>query len=591
MEVSKTKRNLIKQIFYSHPKKHLFRMVFLLILSITSVLLTLNHSEPIFATPQAPSSPITLSLSLSTNDLQMNMDNQFKTSSLTVNVKTNNPTGYTLSLSDTDEDTKLASIDSTNTAYFSSIVTNATSANFPESSWGYSLDNTTFRPVPKKSIPDTIKQTNTSTLTSGEDTDIVIGVKTGPSMPSDTYQGALEISVITNYVPETATFLRGQNFQPIYFDLVKDRSVSEMWFKKSLTPPANLATAKIVSTTDSEAPIYMWYDTTNNTVYWWSQATTVYANEKCANMFGEASQKYADMNLDLKGIDTSKTTDMNFMFGVSAGEEKNIKTIDLSEFNTESVENMSFMFYNMTNITSLNLTSFNTKNVTNMRNMFYQATNIASLDISTFNTQKVTEMSNMFYGLEKVTSLNFSSFNTENVKAMSNMFNGTKRLSSLDLTSFNTKNVTKMDQMFSDCGATTLLISNFNTSKVTTMKGMFQYMNKLTTLNVTGFDTRNVTNMENMFRRVSRLTSLDLSNFNTTRVTSTKSMFDGAGSLVTIKTSTLFDTTNVISSENMFMNNLALIGGNGTAYSNTNPNDKTYARIDAVGTPGYFTSP
>jgi len=39
----------------------------------------------------------------------------------------------------------------------------------------------------------------------------------------------------------------------------------------------------------------------------------------------------------------------------------------------------------------------------------------------------------------------------------------------------------------------------------------------------------------------------------------------------------------------MFWNNTNLVGGNGTAYSNGFPQDKTYARIDAPGTPGYFT--
>ena len=39
----------------------------------------------------------------------------------------------------------------------------------------------------------------------------------------------------------------------------------------------------------------------------------------------------------------------------------------------------------------------------------------------------------------------------------------------------------------------------------------------------------------------------------------------------------------------VFSNNLSLVGGNGTVYTSSQTN-KTYARIDAVGTPGYFTS-
>ena len=39
----------------------------------------------------------------------------------------------------------------------------------------------------------------------------------------------------------------------------------------------------------------------------------------------------------------------------------------------------------------------------------------------------------------------------------------------------------------------------------------------------------------------------------------------------------------------MFHNCTQLVGGNGTAY-NTNYQDKTYARIDKAGAPGYFTA-
>jgi hypothetical protein len=57
----------------------------------------------------------------------------------------------------------------------------------------------------------------------------------------------------------------------------------------------------------------------------------------------------------------------------------------------------------------------------------------------------------------------------------------------------------------------------------------------------------------------------------------------------TIYTSPQFSLDSVTNSPGMFWNNTNLVGGNGTAYSNGFPQDKTYARIDAPGTPGYFT--
>ena len=44
--------------------------------------------------------------------------------------------------------------------------------------------------------------------------------------------------------------------------------------------------------------------------------------------------------------------------------------LNLSNFNTENVTNMSFMFGNCKNLINLDLSKFNSKNITNMSNMF-----------------------------------------------------------------------------------------------------------------------------------------------------------------------------------------------------------------------------
>ena len=80
--------------------------------------------------------------------------------------------------------------------------------------------------------------------------------------------------------------------------------------------------------------------------------------------------------------------------------------------------------------------------------MFYGATSLLSLDLSNFNTHSVMDMSGMFSMATSLTALNLASFNTENVKNMNNMFYGINSLISLDLSSFNTQNVTSMRNMF-----------------------------------------------------------------------------------------------------------------------------------------------
>ena len=81
---------------------------------------------------------------------------------------------------------------------------------------------------------------------------------------------------------------------------------------------------------------------------------------------------------------------------------------------------------------------------------------------------------------------------------------------------------------------------------------------------------------------------LDLSSFDTSQVYSAYSMFNNARSN-TIFVSNSFVLDSVDDSQDLFSENNNLIGGNGTAFSASNPTNKTYARIDEPGTPGYFT--
>ena len=59
------------------------------------------------------------------------------------------------------------------------------------------------------------------------------------------------------------------------------------------------------------------------------------------------------------------------------------------------------IFIECTSLTSLDLSNFNTNNVTNMSRMFYNCYSLTSLNLSNFNTNNVTNMGWMFYGINK----------------------------------------------------------------------------------------------------------------------------------------------------------------------------------------------
>ena len=67
-------------------------------------------------------------------------------------------------------------------------------------------------------------------------------------------------------------------------------------------------------------------------------------------------------------------------------------------------------------------------------------------------------------------------------------------------------------------------------------------------------------------------------------------MFYNCSNLTTIYAGSNWDTAGVTSSSSMFANCTSLVGGQGTAYNDANPKDKTYAHIDGgTSNPGYFT--
>ena len=233
-----------------------------------------------------------------------------------------------------------------------------------------------------------------------------------------------------------------------------------------------------------------------------------------------------------------------------------VKTIDLTNLDTNMVTNMMSMFGNNSKLTSVNFgKNFNTSNVSNMSWLFINCTNLVELDLSAFDTNNVTDMSNMFNGCNNLLNIDLSSFITDNVTTMEAMFNNCHNLKELNLQNFNTKKVINMRTMFYGCSSlTNLNLSSFNTVNVTNMNSMFANWNndsKLKAIDLSNFDTSKVTNMSSMFAGLSELTELDLSTFDTNNVTDMSNMFMETTNLKSIYIGLKWKTDNANTS-NMF---------------------------------------
>ena len=588
--------------------------VFLLLGVVFIIISTLTT----FAAPPPPSTPITLTTYTysPTVDFQFTSpelaSSTFKQEQLGIGVETNNPTGVTSYFSSIDEDTNLNHTDPVITQKINSIATNLLDSAFSPKTWGYRVSGynplgNIFSPIPKASAPDTVFVRNNAGHT---EYFVEFGVKSGPGLTPGTYSKQVLFTTVTNHVPTTATFLPGPTFATKARTITGGGVIAQKGngFQKANSKPSTSVNPIVVSTTDSDVPIYLWVE--NGGLRWWSDADTVYTNEDSSGMFSvvkDVSDVGTCIFVDMRGINTSRTKNMENMFAYIKPNNC-IGSVDLSEFSVESAENMRYMFSgcNRTagHLLNMDFSNFKASKATDLSGMFAGAT-LGNVDLSNFDTshaksmfrmfensivksinlngidtRSVTDMHGTFRGLNgsvsnpvsltinfdthnvtdmalmfaeaNLSSLNLSGFDTSSVKSMDWMFASVKTLTDLDLSNFDNRNVFGMQSMFSGSRSLrNINLTNFHTNSVENMNFMFQETENLTSLNLSSFDTSKVKYMENMFFGAKKLNNLDLSNFNTSNVIVMKAMFKHCESLTNVNLSG-FDTSKVKDMQDMF---------------------------------------
>ena len=285
----------------------------------------------------------------------------------------------------------------------------------------------------------------------------------------------------------------------------------------------------------------------------------------------------------------------------------NLSSLDLSNFNTAIVSDMSLMFGGCSVLSSLDLSNFYTKEVRDMSYMFSRCSALTTIYASDkFVTSKVQSGISMFSACKnlKGTILNYKDSKTDHTYANCGTngyftpvfeyaeFNeGTGTLTfrrglskpkgayALNLeasepgwwsthryeikkvvfdASFANARPTSCYYWFCNCSKLTDIegIENLNTENVTNMRGMFFNCPNLSSLDLTNFSTGNVTDMNAMFGYC-QLSSLDLTSFNTANVTNMYMMFISCQNLSSLDL-TSFNTANVTEMNFMFQGCSAL---------------------------------
>ena len=161
-----------------------------------------------------------------------------------------------------------------------------------------------------------------------------------------------------------------------------------------------------------------------------------------------------------------------------------LKQINVSNWDTSNVTNMSNTFSHCELLTSVDVSKWNTSKVTNMASMFSSCGTLRSIDVNKWNTSKVTNMASMFSSCGTLRSIDVSKWNTSNVTDISGMFFGCGSLHSVDITGWDTSKVTSMDRMFFNCSSLTTITGVLDFKNCTEYYGAFFGCVNLTSVKV-----------------------------------------------------------------------------------------------------------
>ncbi|MGA3408732.1 BspA family leucine-rich repeat surface protein [Lactiplantibacillus pentosus] len=156
--------------------------------------------------------------------------------------------------------------------------------------------------------------------------------------------------------------------------------------------------------------------------------------------------------LDLSSWNTSKLEEMRLIFGVAIYDRpkfSKLTSINLAGWDTSHVTDLSGAFLYCGSLrTVIGLEQFNTEKVTDMTAVFY-GTAFSSLDVSNFSSESLTEMLWMFGGMRNVTSIKLGSkFDAALVQNFRALFVYSPKLEVLDISGLDMSRVTENNGMF-----------------------------------------------------------------------------------------------------------------------------------------------
>ena len=258
------------------------------------VFASMAFGSPVYAAPTISLTVPATSVELDFSMAEVRASAFKKSTAIQPVVTTDNPQGYSLYISSVDENT---SLDNGTYDHINSISSALNETAFTAKTWGYSLDNTNFKPIPKASNPDKIAESQLP-ATASSLASVAFGVKVSPNLYEGTYQKEIVFTAVTNTVKTVSYMDNGWNTITRLQWLANANAGHDITIKRGNSIPypgfcgAHEYENKCfghadLGTTADPSEILLWTDTDTHThtIYFYSEKDIIYVNENAQGMF------------------------------------------------------------------------------------------------------------------------------------------------------------------------------------------------------------------------------------------------------------------------------------------------------------------
>ena len=372
--------------------------------------------------------------------------------------------------------------------------------------------------------------------------------------------------------------------------------------------------------------------------------TSSFDTSSAVNMAGMFASFNNPSRLGINTLDLSNFSTNNAVLIVHMISAHNVASVSVASFDTRKVTSFEGLFYDMPRLTELDISNFETDSANDMRWMFNSCTNLVTIKASpSFIARGNTE--NMFDGCTSLVGGKGTRYEASNPKdgtyaridqgptssapgyfteppivaytLPTTWFNLTaigkakNQITKITLSKYPTLAPTSYNAIWNIPDSNGLvgytlgteiviyapekgtisfpadsssMFKNFSnliqienlrvvdTSNVTNMSSMFEMCQSIESIDLSKFDTSNVTNMSHMFYYCRNMTDINLSSFDTSNVTSFQGMFFFCEYLETLNVSS-FDTSSATDMSSMFSNCSALETMNLSNFNTSNVTD------------------